>query len=309
MIKDGNWPVMVTLFTEDNQIDYSAMERLVEWYKDNGVDGLFAVCQSSEMFYLTLEERIKLARFVKEKVGSTMQVIASGHVSDKLEDQIEEIKQISATGIDAFVLVSNRLASEDESDEVFKENVEAIISAVPDVPFGVYECPYPYKRLVSPKLLRWLADTNRFFFLKDTCCDAEQIKNRINAVKGTNLKIFNANTATLLESYRFGASGYSGVMANFHPDLYTWLFKNWQDQPERAEKMQAFLGMASMFELQQYPVNAKYNIVLEGIGESIHSRSKNATKFGVLQKKEMNQFRMMTDFIRDTLKTKKTLSL
>ncbi len=62
----GVWPVMLTPFTEENQVDYPALKELVEWYIENGVDGLFAVCQSSEMFKLTLEERVGIAAKVKE---------------------------------------------------------------------------------------------------------------------------------------------------------------------------------------------------------------------------------------------------
>ncbi len=72
----GVWPVMLTPFTEEGQVDYPALERLIEWYIDNGVSGLFAVCQSSEMFFLSLEERIKIAGFVKEKAAGRVPVIA-----------------------------------------------------------------------------------------------------------------------------------------------------------------------------------------------------------------------------------------
>ena len=57
----GSWPVMLTPFTEDNKIDYDGLKELVDWYIKNGVSGMFAVCQSSEMFYLSLEERVKYA--------------------------------------------------------------------------------------------------------------------------------------------------------------------------------------------------------------------------------------------------------
>ena len=46
----GSWPVMLTPFTEDNKIDYDGLKELVDWYIKNGVSGMFAVCQSSEMF-------------------------------------------------------------------------------------------------------------------------------------------------------------------------------------------------------------------------------------------------------------------
>ncbi len=57
-IAGGVWrPVMITPFTEDNKIDYDAVLRIIEWYDKNGVDGIFAVCQSSEMFELSPQER------------------------------------------------------------------------------------------------------------------------------------------------------------------------------------------------------------------------------------------------------------
>lgn len=48
--KGGVWPVMVTPFTKGGAIDYPALSALIAWYEERGADGLFAVCQSSEMF-------------------------------------------------------------------------------------------------------------------------------------------------------------------------------------------------------------------------------------------------------------------
>ena len=33
-IANGVWPVMITPFTEDNKIDYAAVEKIIEWYND-----------------------------------------------------------------------------------------------------------------------------------------------------------------------------------------------------------------------------------------------------------------------------------
>lgn len=123
-------------------------------------------------------------------------------------------------------MVSNRLAAESDNEDVVKRKIEMILESVPDVNFCLYECPFPYKRLVSSQLLSWLADTKCFYFLKDTCCDLQMIKERVAAVKGKSLKIYNANTATLLDSYNVGINGFSGVMANFHQQLYTWVHHN-----------------------------------------------------------------------------------
>ena len=50
-IKKGAWVTMITPYTPDGKIDYAACGRLVEWYIESGLAGIFAVCQSSEMFF------------------------------------------------------------------------------------------------------------------------------------------------------------------------------------------------------------------------------------------------------------------
>jgi 4-hydroxy-tetrahydrodipicolinate synthase len=300
-IKNGVWPTMITPFTSAGEVDYAALEQLVEWYIAHGVHGLFAVCQSSEMFKLTLEERVGIARFVKEKAAGRVQVIASGHVSDDFEDQVAELKQIAATGVDAVVLISNRLAKEDEDEEVWKNGALKLLDAIPDVPLGIYECPYPYKRLLSPELLKWCADTGRFWFLKDTCCDLQQMKAKIDAVAGSALKLFNANSSSLLASLKLGAAGFSGVMANFHPDLYVRLTEQWRNDEAAAEKLQAYLGVASLIELQYYPVNAKYHLQQLGLPITTVSRVKDESGLKVNNRIEVGQLEQLTNTIRSFL--------
>lgn len=279
LIPNGVWPTMITPFTENKLVDYDALEQLIEWYIQQGVAGLFAVCQSSEMFYLNLPERVELAKFIVSKTAGRVPVITSGHISDSFEEQVNEIKQISATGITAFVLVSNRLATEQEDDEVWKKNMERILVEIPDVSFGIYECPYPYKRLVTPELLQWCIETNRFLFLKDTCCDINQIEQRLVVLKDTPLKLFNAHTGSLLASVKHGAAGFSGVMANFHPDLYVWLLNHWQQSPKKAEQLQYSLSLASLIESQHYPMSSKYYLQHEGLSCLIYCRAKDVIDF------------------------------
>ena len=96
----GIIPVMLTPFSPDNQIDWSGYERLIEWYINNGAEALFAVCMSSEMHYLALEERVELARFTVKTVKKRVPVVASGHVSKKLAEQRTELAAIAEVNVD-----------------------------------------------------------------------------------------------------------------------------------------------------------------------------------------------------------------
>ena len=291
---NGVYPVMLTPFTDDNQVDYEALGRLTDWYIDSGVAGLFADCQSSEMFFLTLEERVKIAAFVKERAAGRVPVVASGHISDDIEDQIAELKAVAATGVDAVIMITNRLAKEEESDDVWMDNLKKILAALPeDLPLGFYECPYPYKRIVTPEQLGYCASTGRFSFIKDTSCDISNMKAKLEAIKGSDLKLFNANTATLIETFELGAAGFSGVMANFHPELYVWLCNNWDKEPEKAREVADFLTCAAFIERQVYPVNAKYFQKKIGNFSSIQTRTKDPALLNETAQLEVEQFARM----------------
>lgn len=290
-IESGVWPVMITAYTEDNKIDYSATREILEWYASQQVAGVFAVCQSSEMHHLTRAERLDLAKFVAQNAPEGMGVIASGHVEEKVEDQIEDAKRIIDAGVQSYVFISNQFAAQGESEDLAKKRIERLIREIPGENFGIYECPHPYKRLLSPELLKWCAQTKKFSFLKDTCCDLHQLKAKARAVEGTQLKIFNANAATLLESLKAGIAGYSGVMANFHPAAYVWLCEHFADEPEKAAVVQDFLGMASLVENQLYPVNAKYHMELEGVNMNLFSRVQDFGLLSPSKQMEIEQLR------------------
>ena len=288
-IPNGVYPTMITPYTADNKIDYNAVEQLLHWYHERGVAGIFAICQSSEIFFLSFEERLELLDFIMKHKPADMTVVASGHTADDLDRQIYEANKFIEKNIDAYVFISNRFAKADESDDVLLKNMDYVASALPEIGLGVYECPYPYKRLMSPETLRACALDGRLKFLKDTCCRIGEIEAKLKAVDGLGLKIYNANSATLLESLRAGCAGFSGVMANFHPELYSWLCKNYKTESEKAEQVQAFLAFASLAECQMYPVNAKYHLGLCGLDVGYNCRVKDASLFSEGNKKEIQQ--------------------
>lgn len=301
-IAKGVYPVMITPYTADNQVDYEAVDRIVEFYAALGCDGIFAVCQSSEMFCLSEDEREKLTARVHKAAAGRMCVVASGHISEKLEDQIRELRRIAATGVEAVVMISSLLAKPDESDDVLIENMNRLLAAVPGIPFGMYECPSPYKRLLSEKVLAAMAETGRFHFIKDTSCNAALIAKRVRQLNG-RIQLFNANCATFLETLQSGADGFSGIMANYHPDLLRWLYLNYQSQPEKAKELSAMLSVMSLVEGCGHPAAVKYHMSLVGVPMTLNCRSINvAERFGPLDRHAIDDLTVMEGVVRKWLK-------
>ncbi len=295
---------MITPYNADGSIDFDTAEKYVDWYYENGLNGIFAVCQSSEIFYLSLEERVELNRRVYKKakeLDKNFLVVSSGHVSDTLEEQAEELNAIYESGTDALILITNRLDINNEGDDVFIANAEKLIAQLPpDAKLGLYECPYPYKRLVTPKILDWCLSTGRFYYMKDTCCDAEMIAQRAKQLKGSNFKLLNANCQTLLETMRNGADGYCGIMCNFHPKLYSWLRENYKS--EKADLVQSVIGTFGFTEVGlPYPLTAKYHMNLCGIKTENIARNRKSEELTLYGKSCMEQMKLATDKIEKDL--------
>lgn len=299
---------MITPYLKTGEIDYKTAEKYVDWYFDNGLNGIFAVCQSSEIFFLSLEERVKLnalvykrAKELEKKSGKQFTVVSSGHISDTIEKQAEELNAILESGTDALILITNRLDPNNEGDEVFIENAEKLISLLPkEAKLGFYECPYPYKRLLTPKIFEWAVKTGRFYYMKDTSCDAEVIAERLKILKGSQFRLLNANCQTLLETMRLGGHGYCGIMCNYHPRLYSWLGENINH--EKADLVQSVIGTFGFTEVGiPYPLTAKYHMNLCGIPTEEYTRVPTCKPLTDYARNCMKQMKYATDTLEKIL--------
>lgn len=286
-INNGVWPTLITAFTPDGNLDIGANRTIVRRALDMGAGGVFAVCQSSEMFFLSTDEKAALARIAIEETAGRASVVVSGHTAGTVEEQMEEISELVRLKLDAYVLVTNRLDINDEGSDAFTGNLKRILDAFPDVAFGLYECPYPKRRLLSDEELKWCCDSGRILFLKDVSCDAEIEARRAKIAKGSTLKLFNANTETLLASLRSGYDGYNGVMGNLHIDIYRWLYTH--PDHELAETVQKWLTEKSLIEVPAYPMVAKYYLQLKGYPVSIYTRSKDMSLLDEIQKRRVTE--------------------
>jgi 4-hydroxy-tetrahydrodipicolinate synthase len=272
-VVNGIIPVMLTPFRDDGTIDFEGLKRLTDWYIANGSDALFAVCQSSEMQFLSLEERVAVGRAVVDHVAGRVPVLVSGHISDDMDDQLAELNAMARVGADVVVLVTNHLDPANVGGDTARVSMEKILAALPsDTALGLYECPAPYRRLLTDEELKFCADSGRFVVIKDVSCDLDTLKRRHALVAGSSLKIVNANAAVAFDAMKAGMDGFCGVMTNFHPDLYKWLLGKASSPDALSEEVASILSLAAMSEAYGYPALAKLHHQRLGTFGSIRCR-------------------------------------
>ncbi|TGE24221.1 dihydrodipicolinate synthase family protein [Hymenobacter aquaticus] len=272
--RKGFVPVMLMPFQSDGQIDYPALTRLTELYLRAGASGLFANCLSSEMFELSAQERLQSIRHIVGVVNGAVPVVATGTFAGTLGAQADFVKQVYEAGTEAVIVITGLLAAQSESDAVFDERVFRLLDWTPGIPLGFYECPEPYKRLLSARQLGQFVDTGRVIYHKDTCLDIKQVQAKLAAAQGHPFGLYDAYMGHAVDSLRAGAAGLSCIQGNFFPELIVWLCANY-DQPhlqqEVAEVQQFFIRNMDVMH-HVYPIAAKYSLKQRGIDISTFTR-------------------------------------
>lgn len=260
----GVFPTMITPFTVSGEIDWAGADRLVHWYLDRGARGIFAVCGSSELNTLTMDERFALCERVAAR-ASPAPVVASGTSGGLIGTQAADCRRMIDLGARAAVVVTSSLAGPEEPHAVWRARLWDLIEQTRAVPLGLYEMPGPGKRTIAPAMLDELAHTDRFLFYKDTTCDLNLIRAKTASVRGTPLSFYNANASSLLYSLRCGGAGFSGIAANFYPDLIAWLCDHWAEETELAERVQDVISALEPAIGRHYPLSAKLHLASLGL--------------------------------------------
>ena len=260
-------PVMITPYHEDKTIDFDHLSRLTDFYLAAGAKGLFANCLSSEMYNLSPDERLALASHVVKRVKGKVPVVACGSFGDTLEQKAEFTKKMHDTGVQAVILITGHFAAEKESDEVLIDNFRKFFKLTGNIPLGTYECPSPYKRLLTPAVIKTLLAENRFIYHKDTSLDIDLVRAKLAVTRGTKLEFFDAHAPNAMNSLRGGAAGISAIAGNCYPDIFVWICTNANDpsKKEKVEWLQKEITRMDDIVSHHYSRSARYFLQKRGL--------------------------------------------
>ncbi|MEO6001485.1 MAG: dihydrodipicolinate synthase family protein [Chitinophagaceae bacterium] len=268
-------PVMITPFNLKAKVDHDTVSTLIEFYLAAGVKGFFANCLSSEMYSISEDERLDLTRHIVKAVNGRVPVVATGSFGLTIEDKAIFSKKIYDTGIEAVILITGHFANVDDPDTVLLKNFDRMFKLTGNIPMGLYECPAPYKRIISSEILSTLLATDRLVYHKDTSIDREQVKAKLAVVKGSKLEFYDAHTPNGAFSLQMGAKGMSSISGNFYPEILVWLCNN-ATNPEKqkeVEWLQSELTRVDPLIHIAYPMSAKYFLQKRGLPVRTISRS------------------------------------
>ncbi len=140
-------PAMVTPFKRDESIDFERAEQLAVYLADNGCDGILVNGTTGEAPTLSFDEKMELAKVVKNAVRGKNVQILSGVGSNNTEKSVEEARKMASLGLDGLLVVVPYYNK--PSQRGMMEHFRRIAQAV-DTEIVIYNIPSRSVVLMSP---------------------------------------------------------------------------------------------------------------------------------------------------------------
>lgn len=102
---EGSWVALITPMTTQGHIDYTGLQRLVDFHLENGTAGLVLMGTTGEAATISLDEQLDVLRTVIAQVKGKMALVAGNGANDTAE-AVRKTKIMSSLAIDGFLTVT-----------------------------------------------------------------------------------------------------------------------------------------------------------------------------------------------------------
>ncbi len=215
----GTHTVLVTPFTPDGAaVDLRALERLVEFQIENGIEGLIPLGSTGEFLSVSREERTAITETVIRTAAGRVPVLIGTGAEDTRE-AVALAREADCMGADG-VLVIPPFYSVPTADELCA-HYKAIADAI-GIPVMVYNNPATANVDLTPPILARLSTIAGCCYVKESTLDVTRVRDILAACDG-RMAVF----AGVLgyESAWLGAVGWVAVCSNVVPRLSADMFR------------------------------------------------------------------------------------
>jgi len=215
----GTFVVMVTPFTQDEQLDEKGLRDNIDWYINEGIHGVICAGSTGEFANLSKEEHKRLIDVTVSQVKGRVPVIA-GTAANSTRDTIEMTAYAKKAGVDAAIIVAPfyGLPTQEELYQHYKAVAEAV-----NIPIMVYNNPWYAGVDMLPPLVERLSSIENILYIKESTGDIKRVHD-IMRLCGDRIDVWCGWDDLAYECFVLGCKGYVCVAANFMPKVTAELF-------------------------------------------------------------------------------------
>ena len=209
----GMGVAIVTPFTETYEVDYAALERLVDMHLNSGTDFLCVQGTTGETPTLSIDEKRNIRKRVIEQVDGRMGIML-GCGGNNTQAVINELQTEDFTGVDGILCVVPYYNKPNQ--EGMYQHFKAIADST-TLPIYLYNVPGRTGVNMQPETtIRLAKECSNIIGFKAASGNIEQIKKLI-AMKPDTLDVLSGDDGLTYDIMKAGGVGVISVFGNVYP--------------------------------------------------------------------------------------------
>ncbi|MGN0286243.1 MAG: 4-hydroxy-tetrahydrodipicolinate synthase [Atopobiaceae bacterium] len=210
----GSIVALVTPFKDNGDIDFDALDRLVDFHLENGTDGILVLGTSGESATMTDAEDVAVAQHVVNRVNGRIPVIG-GAGSNSTRESLNKAKSLQMIGCDGLLLITPYYNKSNE--EGVYRHFTTVLDQV-DLPTILYNVPSRTGCSISERNVARLAQHPNVLGIKEAS-GSISYATQVAKYVGPDFKMFSGNDDMVVPILSLGGSGVISVWANVQPQL------------------------------------------------------------------------------------------
>lgn len=216
----GSIVALITPFTQDGEVDFVSLKKLVDYHVAAGSDGIVAVGTTGESATLTVEEHVKVVSKTVEFAEGRIPVIA-GTGANATHESVTFSRLLNDSGIAGCLSVTPYYNK--PTQEGLYQHYKAI-AEVSDVPQILYNVPGRTAVDMHPETVARLSEIENIVALKDATGDLDRVKIH-RELCGEDFILLSGDDSTGLDFVRLGGQGVISVTNNIAAKEMATMFR------------------------------------------------------------------------------------
>ena len=213
----GSFVALVTPMSPDGELDFQALEALIEWHIDSGTNGIVAVGTTGESATVSVPEHIEIIKKTVSFARGRIPVIA-GTGANSTAEAIDLTQTAASIGADYALIVTPYYNKPNQ--EGLLQHFTKIADSV-NIPQILYNVPSRTACDLKPETVKSLANHPNIVGIKEALDDKERLAELVsisqNIIDQKHFSVFSGDDPTFNMFMANGGDGVISVAANIIP--------------------------------------------------------------------------------------------
>ena len=209
---EGSIVALVTPFDEHGDVDFGALERLVDFHLQNGTDGILVLGTTGESSTMSDAEDYAVAEAVIKQVAGRVPIIG-GAGSNSTAESLRKSQGLVERGVDALLLITPYYNK--SNDEGIYRHFTTVMDQV-DAPVILYNIPGRTGCSISERNVERFATDPRVMGIKEASGNISYAA-MVAQYLSDDFRMYSGNDDMVVPILSLGGSGVISVWADIEP--------------------------------------------------------------------------------------------